>query len=389
LELQEVIKKKTRQIRELRLDYDILVKETADIIAEKERGMAEMVGDMAKLETRLRHEIELKERLVKEMTAEKFAIVTSFEGRIRELEQQIEAMRFTDRQELVDTIDVWKRAYERACIERDEMEDDYKILLDTKDKQVRKMADEYAEVKEEVRQETIKGQMALDECEDKWKKLQAQWGIERESLRRELQKVTEQWHTVIRERDRERGIADARAIPDPELDVLRRTVKERDEQLVIVEDGTKRIVEDNRRLMKELEEAQVREDSVQENWEPQIRWRDERYAAMVKEHEAIKEILKMEMVKAQEQCKSIEEQVKKFPSPFEQELKEAEGKYAQSQAGLLTLSKANIDLKEKVFDLQEDFEKRQKETEDQLAMALGILQEIASLGALKSCQRRT
>ena len=34
---------------------------------------------------------------------------------------------------------------------------------------------------------------------------EAQWGIERESLRKEIQKVTEQWHQAIRERDRERG----------------------------------------------------------------------------------------------------------------------------------------------------------------------------------------
>ena len=50
--------------------------------------------------------------------------------------------------------------------------------------QVRKMAEEYAEVKEEVRQETIKGQMALDECEEKWKKLQA-WQVSGGFPRRE------------------------------------------------------------------------------------------------------------------------------------------------------------------------------------------------------------
>ena len=44
------------------------------------------------------------------------------EARITQLEQLVEAMRFTDREELVDTIDVWKRAYERICIARDEME---------------------------------------------------------------------------------------------------------------------------------------------------------------------------------------------------------------------------------------------------------------------------
>ena len=55
-------------------------KETADIIAEKEKGIAEMVGDMAKLESRYRAEVELKEALVREMTAEKIQLVESFQA---------------------------------------------------------------------------------------------------------------------------------------------------------------------------------------------------------------------------------------------------------------------------------------------------------------------
>jgi len=342
---------------------------------------------MAKLEAKLRHEIELKERLVKEMTAEKFAIVTSFEGRIRELEQQIAAMLFTDRQELVDTIDVWKRAYERVCIERDELEDSYKVQLDMKDAQVMKMGIEFAEARAEVHQEVIKGQMALDEQEARWQKLQATWNIEREKLLKEIEKWKKEYFGMVRERDRERGVAESRAVEDPELEILRRQVLEKEQQVKIVEDGTKILIEENTVLKKELEDMQIKEEAAAENWEPQIRWRDERYAAMVKEHDAIKEILKIEMLKAQETCKSIEEQVRKFPNPFEQELKEAEDKYAQSQAGLLTLSKANIDLKEQVYDLKEDFERKEMELEEQLAMAVSILQEVASLGALKGLSK--
>ena len=187
-----------------------------------------------------------------------------------------------------------------------------KELLDTKDQQVKKMGMEYAEVKEQVKEETEKGEVALEECEQRWLKLQAHWGIEREKLQREIDRVQKELHQVIRERDREKGIADDRAAPDPELDILRAEVKKKEEQLLIVEAGIQNIVDENQRLMNELELAKIREETVSDNWEPQIRWRDERYAAMVKEHESVKEILTMEMLKAHEALKTIEDQVRKI-----------------------------------------------------------------------------
>jgi len=390
LELKEMIKKQKRQIRDLQLDYDILLKETADLIAEKERGMAELVGDMAKLEARLRAEIELKERLVKEMTLEKRVVVASFEGRIRALEQQIEAMRFTDRQDLLDTIDVWKRAYERACIERDDIEDHYKELLDLKDRQVQKMAVEYAEVKEEVAAETLKGQQALEECEAKWKKLQAKWGIEKSNLEQEIRQIAEERDQAHRERDRDRGlyVAAINKPEDPELIELREKVKEQEGQIFQVESGVGKLVEENSQLREELEIAKIREEQKQEDWEPQIRWRDERYEAMVREHETVKAALTAEVAAARETCKLLEEQIKNFPKPFEIELEEAEAKYAQSQAGLLKLSQANVHLKEEILDLKEAHEKDTKRLEDQLEMAASILKEIAGLGFLKSMSRK-
>merc|ERR1719221_2022124 len=129
-------------------------------------------------------------------------------------------------------------------------------------------------------------------------------------------------------------------------------------------------------------------EEAKADWEPQIRWRDERYEAMVREHEAIKEILQLEMLKARETCKLLEEQVRVFPNPFELELKEAEDKYAQSQAGLMKLSQANIHLKEEILDLKEAQEKEIAQLESQLEMAQHILKEVASLGALKSMSKQ-
>merc|ERR1740121_1622596 len=95
----------------------------------------------------------------------------------------------------------------------------------------------------------------------------------------------------------------------------------------------------------------------------------------------------MEMRKAQETCRLIEEQVRYFPNPFESELKEAEDKYAQSQAGLMKLSQANIHLKQEVLDLKEEKAKIIKRFDEQLAMAASILKEVATLGALKNLSK--
>eukprot|EP00439_Symbiodinium_sp_Y106_P045410 s1837_g5.t1 len=168
-ELKEMIKKQKRQIRDLQLDIDMHMKETADLILQKEQGIAEMVGDYAKLQASFRKEVEQKERITIELTEEKRAIVASFSARIEQLEQLVEAMRFTDREELVNTIDVWKRAYERICIARDEMEEDFESQLVMKDKQLRKMALDSAEDREAVKKEIESWKEKVLQVEEEWK----------------------------------------------------------------------------------------------------------------------------------------------------------------------------------------------------------------------------
>ena len=45
---------------DLQLDIDMHMKETADLILQKEQGIAEMVGDYAKLQAQFRNEVEQK-----------------------------------------------------------------------------------------------------------------------------------------------------------------------------------------------------------------------------------------------------------------------------------------------------------------------------------------
>mmetsp|Transcript_1124 Transcript_1124/g.3109 ORF Transcript_1124/g.3109 Transcript_1124/m.3109 type:complete len:1078 (-) Transcript_1124:268-3501(-) len=382
-ELKEMIKKQKRQIRDLQLDIDIHMKETAALINRKEMGMAKLVGENAKLETLLREEKDLKERLVKELTQEKKDMVASFQARVDQLEQLVESMRFTDRQELLDKIYVWKRAYERICIERDDIEDENKSLIDVKDMQLKQMAIENIEIKAKVHEETVKGQEALEAADDVWKRKYAKLFMEKEQLEKDLLKLSMEHNMVKMKADKALLRADQRT-EDPEKDRLRQKIKEQEEQILAVEAGKQKIIDENTELRTENESVKDQLVAVQDDWEPQIRWRDERYESMMKEYNALKQVLAEEMKKAQDSCKEIEEQVRRFPSPFEQELEELKGKYAQTQAGLLKLSRENLGLREELTDYKEEATKEREQLEEGLRMASHILKEVAGLGALKT-----
>merc|ERR1712039_607581 len=154
-----------------------------------------------------------------------------------------------------------------------------------------------------------------------------------------------------------------------------------------IEAGIKRFVEDNTALREENDALKNKVEAAADDFGPQIKWRDERYEAMVKEHEALKKILAVEMKKAQDTCKSIEEQVRKFPNPFEDELLELRDRYAQTQAGMLILSRDNLKLKEELIDYKEEAAAEKVSLERALELASTILKEVASLGALRDMKK--
>ena len=109
---------------------------------------------------------------------------------------------------------------------------------------------------------------------------------------------------------------------------MKKKILELEDNIKKQEEGIKILVEENTQLRNQMDSVVEQAEGAQEDWEPQIRWRDERYEAMMKEHEQVKQILMEEMLKAQEACKQIEEQVRRFPNPFEAELEELKDRYA-------------------------------------------------------------
>lgn len=382
-EFKELLKKQKRQIRDLQLDMDMRMKETADMIMIKERGMVEMLGEFAKLENRLRDENFLREQLIKQMNEEKKAIVESFQARIEQLEQLVEAMRYTDRQELVDRIDIWKRAYERVCVDRDEMEDELKKIIDVKELQLRKMADDNFEEQRLRSIDNAAYEDRLHELNEEWKRKQHTWRFEQSKLEQQIQTLIAEKEKLQRDLDRSRHLADIRQ-EDPEKELFRAKIKEQQEQIAALEAGLKVLIAENTAYREEIAVLNAKFETAKDDWEPQIKWRDDRHEAMVKEHERIKEVLMLEVQKAQDNCKMIEEEVRKFPSPFEAELLELKDKYAQTQAGLMTMGRDNLRIREELEVQKAAAAEEVARLEKTIELAFHILKEVASLGALKT-----
>lgn len=381
-ELRDIIQKQKKVIRGLQLDLDQLMKETADLIAEKERGIAEMAGDYAKLENKYRDEQLLRKRLLKQKDAERLALAETFQARVEQLEQIMEAMRFNDRQELLDKIKLWKKNYERVCLERDEVEEYYKDLVSRKDLQLKNMIIENDEEREKTEKAIESGETALKESNDKWKRL----------LIEEQDKVSTSDEKII-ELEKELGkakiqherakILNERPKEDPMIAILKAKIKELESNLQIVEEGKHAIIQENMLLAVKTEDVAKQQEDVHAIYRPQLAEKDRAMKEMHKKHDDLKEILKLEMIRAQQTCKDIEEQVKRFPDPFIDEIQEMKDKYSQMQAGMQKIQVENLHLAEENKRTKKELEKEIKDLEKSLGLAKTLLHEVSTLEALK------
>eukprot|EP00929_Paragymnodinium_shiwhaense_P003046 TRINITY_DN103449_c0_g1_i1.p1 TRINITY_DN103449_c0_g1~~TRINITY_DN103449_c0_g1_i1.p1 ORF type:complete len:1094 (-),score=412.40 TRINITY_DN103449_c0_g1_i1:73-3354(-) len=381
-DLKEQIKKQKRRIRDLELDIDGVMKETADILAEKERGIAEMVKDYSKLQNKYREQQELMQQVIKEKDAEQVAIVESFQDRIDALEQLAESMRFTERQELLDKISTWKRAYERIVLERDDIEETLTERVQLRDEQVIKMAEENNEIRDRaIRQHELMKE-DLVELDTQWQKKEIMWGSEKDELLRRIKEMEDQARRIAacnNVEERKAALMAKHSSDDGEKDRLRAQIAQKDIEMEQVQAGIAVIVEENRQLSVVTEQVSVDTDAIHDSYKPIIAEKDRMIKKMEREHEELKQILEIEMYKAQEACLAIQERVKKFPNPFEIEVREMRDKYAQMQAGMQKMSLENIKLREDFIDVTQVKDAEIKDLEANLALAARFLKEIAEL----------
>jgi DNA repair exonuclease SbcCD ATPase subunit len=167
------------------------------------------------------------------------------------------------------------------------------------------------------------------------------------------------------------------------IQVLKDKIAELEQQLKVVEAGKQAIIEENALLSVKTEDVAQQQEDVHAIYRPQLEARDKAMKEMERKHDDLKKILKLEMVKAQEECKRIEEDVKRFPDPFIEEINEMKDKYSQMQAGMQKIQVENLHLREENEKTAKELNKEIKDLEKSLSMAKTLLHEVSTLEALK------
>ncbi|CAE7239579.1 unnamed protein product, partial [Symbiodinium microadriaticum] len=158
------------------------------------------------------------------------------------------------KKELVNTIDVWKRAYERICIARDEMEEDFESQLVMKDKQLRKMALDSAEEREAVKKEIESWKEKVLQVEEEWKMKMVPLHVQKDELEKKI--VELERNVLIKEQELRRALrlADSR-LEDPEKEEMKRRLKELESCIKKQQEGIQVLIEENTKLRENVEEA--------------------------------------------------------------------------------------------------------------------------------------
>jgi len=176
---------------------------------------------------------------------------------------------------------------------------------------------------------------------------------------------------------------EAPAIEDPAIALHKAKISELEEQMKMVEAGKQSIIDENASLRVETVGVDSQLEDVHAIYRPQLAAKDKEIKMMEQRHDELKQILKLEMVRAQETCQEVEEQVKRFPDPFLEEIAEMQDKYAQMQAGMQKIQMENLFLQESNEKTKKEMEKEIKQLEKALGLAKTLLHEVSTLEALK------
>eukprot|EP00746_Dinoflagellata_sp_MGD_P072417 gnl/MRDRNA2_/MRDRNA2_29394_c0_seq1.p1 gnl/MRDRNA2_/MRDRNA2_29394_c0~~gnl/MRDRNA2_/MRDRNA2_29394_c0_seq1.p1 ORF type:complete len:1088 (-),score=435.29 gnl/MRDRNA2_/MRDRNA2_29394_c0_seq1:56-3319(-) len=382
IDMQNKMKDLQRRIRELELEVDEVRKECADLISVKEKAMAELAGEAAALEQKLEKQKELQEQLIKEKDLERAAQQRIWQARVAQLEQQVEAMRFTDREELIGQITKWKRLFEVKVQEKEDVDEQCTELLTIKDVQLQKMVQENTDMRDEIKKKELEWEEQKEEIEKANKNRETQMKIKQVDIEKQLLDVTAERNEVKREMEKQ--MLDIANMPDdPEKIALREEVQLKEKQIEASQVALKTLVA-------EAQVAETKVDEVREPLEKKIAEQEEAIKAdqkvidkLKKEHEELKDVLQMEMMRAEETCRILEKQFRELPNPFEEEMNELREKYAETQKGLKTVQDENFLLSSKIEEQKKEFEIKEAELTEKIVLASNVLNEVSSLGVIQ------
>jgi len=238
-------------------------------------------------------------------------------------------------------------------------------------------------VEREIAQQNIVDGIAnVEAANTEWKKKLLVCVEQKQELERLLREMTaaHDRHKMIAER--QLMMMDSQ-VEDPRVAQYRARIEELEGNIVEIEKGIQGLIDENTRLSLKTDDVAVLTEDVHAIYVPIVKAFETQIKDMDSAHEELKEILKIEMKRAQDTCRDIEEQVKRFPDPFLDEIQEMKDKYAQMQAGMLKIQVENLYITETAEKMQIAQEKEIVSLEKSLKVAKDLLHEVSTLEALK------
>jgi len=348
----------------------------------KEKAMAELAGEAAALEQKLEKEKALQVQLIKEKDLERAAQQRIWMGRVAQLEQQVEAMRFTDRDELLAQITKWKRLFEVKVQEKEDVDEKCQEELSIKDLQLQGMIQENTDMRDEIKKKELEFVEEKEVLEKKHKTMESRFKIQVTDLEKETLELTNQRNEV--QRNLEQYQRDVANMPeDPEKIALRAEVALKDKQIEASQVSLKTLIVEQTKFETQIEEVQVPLTKKIDELEAKDKVSEKTIVKLKKEHEELKDVLQMEMMRAEETCRMLEKQFRELPNPFESEMNELREKYAETQKGLKTIQDENWKMQSEIEEIKKAALAKEEELTAKLVLAQTVLNEVGKLGVIE------
>lgn len=363
------------------------LQECADVLHQKENSLGELAGNYAALETKLKEELELRPLLLAEKDSERRALHIEYQGRVTQLEQLVESMRYTDRDEIVAKVESWKNNYNRVVQERDDMEEAYKGMLAIKEAQCRDVFMENQELMDKIEEVRMAGELLLDEERERAKLPLVPLRMRIKELEDLLVEANQEIFRTKDRAEREKILEAARAAEeaehgDSEKQALRKEIEELKMELAAVRTGFNAVVEENGTyppiiadLEQRIEEEIAKGPALVKEYKVKI-------AGLQAEQERLKAMMEIEMTKAAEACQQLEAQLRRIPDPFADEVQDMLDKYSQLQVGFREQQQENMALTKELRAEKKANAEKILALEEKVTMMSAVLNEVASLGVL-------
>lgn len=379
-ERDEYIVRQRKMIREKELEIDEVQKETADLIHIKEQAYSQLSKEHQTLQHQMGEELRKAAEKHDELHNRLMAKISEFNKTVKRLEEEKEALRFNDRDELLAQVAHFKKMWELKIQEKRDAEEEFEEKLEVKENTLQEIIKQNAACRKQIEKLEEEVQETKDNCEKAVSRVNQKMTMDHEEQDGKFRELAEEKRQLQEFVDHQKEVMQAALENDPEKIKLRQDLKDHETSQVATAKVISELGEEITQLKDKIDTMDVIVAEEKEKQGKLMKKHESKYAEMEKEQEELKALLHMEMTKAERACKQLEQRFRELPNPFEEEVLDLKEKYAETQRGLETLMLDNQKLQDLIETERREFGHQKNALEEKVVMMTTVLNEMSSLG---------